>query len=265
MIEMLQPTAPKAPTPFNPLSLEGRRILVTGATSGIGRATAVYVSRLGAQVIATGRNAGRLQETLDSLEGDGHLGTCFDMSDIAAITPWLKELCGALGSLNGIAHCAGIQATKPIRLADAEFIHDALMTNLASALMLAQAFRLKACHGSPASLVFVSSSAALKTAPGNTVYAASKGGIVSATKGLGVELVRDGVRVNCVAPAMVDTPMSDQFRRVLSDENFQRVVDLHPLGLGQPDDVAAAIAFLLADTARWITGSVMTVDGGFLA
>jgi NAD(P)-dependent dehydrogenase (short-subunit alcohol dehydrogenase family) len=264
-MEMLRPTGHKPLQPFNPLSLAGRRILVTGATSGIGRATALYLARLGAAVVATGRDAGRLQDLLDVIEGEGHVGTCFDMADTAGITPWLKALCGEHGPLNGIAHCAGIQATKPIRLADAAFIQDALMTNLASALMLAQAFRLKACHGDPASLVFVASSAALKTAPGNTVYAASKGGIVSATRGLGVELLRDGVRVNCVAPAMVDTPMSDQFRRVLSDENFQRVVDLHPLGLGRPDDVAGAIAFLMADTARWITGSTLTVDGGFLA
>jgi len=105
----------------------------------------------------------------------------------------------------------------------------------------------------------------LRTAPGNTVYAASKGGIVAATKGLGVELLRDGIRVNCVAPAMVETEMSARFRQALSEENYQRVVDMHPLGVGQPDDVAGAIAFLLADTGRWITGSTLCVDGGFLA
>lgn len=250
---------------FNPMNLEGRTILVTGATSGIGRATAVYLSRLGARVIASGRNQERLDAVLAELEGNGHLGRIFDLADLDAIAPWLKALCAEVGPLNGIAHCAGVQATRPIQAVKPDFVMDVLTQNLGAALMLAQGFRLKACHGDPASLVYVSSSAALKTAPGNVVYAASKGGIVSAVRGLGVELVRDGVRVNAVAPAMVDTPMSDQFRAILSEENFQRVVDMHPLGLGRPDDVAAAIAFLLADTSRWITGSILTVDGGFLA
>jgi NAD(P)-dependent dehydrogenase (short-subunit alcohol dehydrogenase family) len=131
--------------------------------------------------------------------------------------------------------------------------------------MLAKALRIKSCHAPSSSLVLVASSAALRNAPGNTVYAASKGGVIAATKSLGVELIRDGLRVNAVAPAMVDTPMSDKFREILSEDNFQRVIKMHPLGIGRPDDVAAAICFLLADTSRWMTGSVMHVDGGFLA
>jgi NAD(P)-dependent dehydrogenase (short-subunit alcohol dehydrogenase family) len=250
---------------FNPMDLSGRTILVTGATSGIGRATAVYLSKLGARVIASGRNQDRLDAVLTEMEGDNHLGRLFDLADLDAIVPWLKTLCAEVGPLNGIAHCAGVQATRPIQAVKPDFVMEVLTQNLGAALMLAQGFRLKACHGNPASLVYVSSSAALKTAPGNVVYASSKGGIVSAVKGLGVELVRDGVRVNAVAPAMVDTPMSDQFRTLLSEENFQRIVAMHPLGLGRPDDVAAAIAFLLADTSRWITGSILNVDGGFLA
>jgi NAD(P)-dependent dehydrogenase (short-subunit alcohol dehydrogenase family) len=253
------------PQIFNPMSLEGRTILVTGATSGIGRATAVYVSKLGARVIASGRNEDRLNETLGMLEGEGHQGRLFDLAALDGIVPWLKTLCAEAGPLNGIAHCAAVQATRPIQAINPGFVQDVLLQNLGAALMLAQGFRLKACHGSPASLVYVSSSAALKTAPGNVVYASSKGGIVSAVKGLGVELVRDGVRVNAVAPAMIDTPMTGQFRAILSEENFKRVIDMHPLGLGEPDDVAAAIAFLLADTAKWITGSILCVDGGFLA
>ncbi len=258
------------PPTFNPMSLEGRTILVTGATSGIGRATAIYVSKLGARVVATGRNEERLNETLAMLDGmkvedGGHVGRLFDLAALDGIVPWLKALCAEVGPLNGIAHCAAVQATRPIQAINPAFVSDVLLQNLGAALMLAQGFRLKACHASPASLVYVSSSAALKTAPGNVVYAASKGGIISAVKGLGVELVRDGVRVNAVAPAMIDTPMTDQFRTILSEENFKRVIDMHPLGLGQPDDVAAAIAFLLADTAKWITGSILCVDGGFLA
>lgn len=264
-MDLLTPRRAVPATPYNPLDLSGRTVLVTGASSGIGRATALYLSRLGAKVIATGRDRDRVQETVDALTGDGHLGTCCDLGEVAAIPGWLKSLCAEVGGLHGIAHCAGIQATKPIRLADAAFIEQALMTNLGSALMLAQAFRQKGCHAPAASLVLVSSSAALRTAPGNTVYAASKGGIVAATKGLGVELLRDGIRVNCVAPAMVETEMSARFRQALSEENYQRVVDMHPLGVGQPDDVAGAIAFLLADTGRWITGSTLCVDGGFLA
>jgi NAD(P)-dependent dehydrogenase (short-subunit alcohol dehydrogenase family) len=250
---------------FNPMSLEGRTILVTGATSGIGRATAIYLSRLGARVVASGRSEDRLAEVMGQLEGKGHLGRLFDLAQLDAIVPWLKALCAEVGPLNGIAHCAAVQATRPIQAINAEFVQDALTQNLGASLMLAQAYRLKACRGTPASLVYCSSSAALRAAPGNVDYAATKGGLVSAVKGLSHELVRDGIRVNAVAPAMVDTPMADNFRNIVSPEKFEHVISLQPLGLGRPDDVAAAIAYLLADTGRWVTGTVLNVDGGFLA
>ena len=250
---------------FNPMSLVGRTIMVTGASSGIGRATAIYASRLGARLVICGRNSVRLSAVLSELDGIDHVMKIFDFAQLEQILPWLKSVCTEVGPLSGLAHCAAIQATRPIRAIDPDFVSETLLQNLGSALLLAQAFRLKACHTQKASLVFVASSAALRTAPGNVVYAASKGGIVSAVKGLGVELVRDGIRVNAVAPAMVDTPMSTQFREILSEENFQKVIDMHPLGFGKPEDVAASISFLLADTSRWITGSVLCVDGGFLA
>jgi NAD(P)-dependent dehydrogenase (short-subunit alcohol dehydrogenase family) len=250
---------------FNPMSMVGRTIMVTGASSGIGRATAIYASRLGARLVICGRNSDRLLAVLDELHGSNHVAKIFDFAQVDQIVAWLKSVCSEVGPLNGLAHCAAVQATRPIQAIDTKFVTDVLTQNLGAALILAQAFRLKACHAPQASLVYVSSSAALRTAPGNVVYAASKGGIVSAVKGLGVELVRDGVRVNAVAPAMVDTPMSAQFREVLSEENFQKVIAMHPLGFGRPEDVAASINFLLADTSRWITGSVLCVDGGFLA
>jgi NAD(P)-dependent dehydrogenase (short-subunit alcohol dehydrogenase family) len=250
---------------FNPMSLVGRTIMVTGASSGIGRATAIYASRLGARLVICGRDSVRLSNVLAELHGDGHVAKDFDFAQLDQIISWLKSVCAEVGPLNGLAHCAGVQATRPIKSIDPEFVADILSQNLGSALLLAQAFRLNACHSQNASLVYVSSTAALRSLPGNVVYAASKGGLISAVKGLGVELIRYGIRVNAVVPAMVETPMSDQFRDMVSHESFQKVIDLHPLGLGRPDDVAASIIFLLADTARWITGSTLCVDGGFLA
>ncbi|HZH27278.1 MAG TPA: SDR family NAD(P)-dependent oxidoreductase [Azospirillaceae bacterium] len=250
---------------YNPMDLTGRRVLVTGASSGIGRATAVLLARLGARVVAAGRDEARLAAVLGQLEGDGHEAAAFDLADLDGIPGWVAGLCRTGGPLNGLVHCAGIQITRPVRMMKAEFLDEVLRANLSTAFMLAAAYRQKGCVGTPASLVFMSSTSALKNAPGNTAYAASKGGIISATRGLAVELLREGIRVNCVVAALVETEMADRFRRTVSEESFQRIVDMHPLGLGKAEDVANAIAFLVADTARWITGSALTVDGGLLA
>lgn len=260
----LSPAAYRPRGPFNPLTLEGRTILVTGASSGIGRASAVYLSRLGARIIASGRDAERLTETLDQLEGEGHVGRTCDLSQLDGIVPWMKALCADHGPLDGLAHCAGIQSMRPLQAVNLGYVHDVINANLNAALVLAQAFRLKACHSAGASLVFVASTAGIKAAPGNTVYSASKGGLIAATKSLGLELLRDGIRVNAVAPALVDTPIAQNYRAITED-GYQKLVDLQPLGIGHPDDVAAAIAFLMADTSRWITGTILNVDGGFLA
>lgn len=257
--------AEKSPDYYNPLDMSGRTILVTGASSGIGRALAILLSQVGAQVIVTGRDRDRLHDTLEQMCGSGHLGSVFDIAKTDGITDWLQAICAQVGALDGVAHCAGMIGAKPLKIIDVEFINKIININLTSAMMIAQALRLKSCHKPSATLVFVSSSAALKSAPGNSVYAATKGGIIALTKSLGIELLRDGIRVNCVAPGMVDTPMSAHFKKSVTDDNFQKIVDMHPLGLGQPEDIAKAILYLLADTSKWITGSTLRIDGGFLS
>lgn len=254
----------------NPMDLTGRRVLVTGATGGIGWATAELCAKLGACLIVSGRDVDRLADARSRLpvftkDTEPHISAPYDLSDVDGLPAWLKDLSKSYGPIDGIAHVGGVQATRPIRMTDHAFMDEVMAVNLFAALALAKGFRQKGVHSDQASLVFVSSSAALRTAPGNVVYAASKGGVVSATKGLGVELLRDGVRVNCVAPAMIETDMAERFRNSISDEAYQRVIDMHPLGIGQPEDVANAIAFLLSDASKWMTGSVMCVDGGFLA
>lgn len=247
------------------VDLSGRHILVTGASAGIGRATAVLAARLGARVTANGRDPARLAETLALLAGEGHRAAAFDLSDTDAIPAWMKGQAGAGGPFDGLAHCAGVQVGKPVRAVDRGFFDQILHTNLLSALALARGFRQKGCHPGQGAMVLVSSVAAEIGQPGNVVYSAAKGGLVSATRGLAMEFLRDGIRVNCVAPAMVETEMMERFRQTTTADQFDAIRAAHPMGFGKPDDVAAGIAFLLSDASRWINGVMLPVDGGYLA
>ncbi len=247
---------------YNPMDLSGRLMLVTGASAGIGRATAVMLSRLGARVILNGRDAVRLDETATRLVGDGHATAAFDLSDLEAVPGWVKALATTHGPLHGIAHCAGIQTLRPIRIFSAEFFDAVMRANLGSALALARGLRQKGCHAERAAMALISSTAATAASPGNVVYAASKGGIIAATKGLAVELLSDGIRVNCVVPSIVETELIERGKQKLTAEQYEHLRTLQPLGFGHPDDIAHMLAYLLADTSRWMTGSVVTVDGG---
>lgn len=247
------------------VDLTGRHVLVTGASAGIGRATALLAARLGARVTLNGRDAGRLAKTLALLPGEGHRTADFDLSDSDAIPGWVKAQAEAGGPIAGLAHCAGVQVGKPVRGVDRAFFDSILHANLLSALALARGLRQKGCHAEPAALVLVSSVAAEIGQPGNVVYSAAKGGLVSATRGLAMEFLRDGIRVNCVAPAMVETEMMERFRRTTTAEQFEAIRAAHPMGFGKPEDVASAIAFLLSEASGWINGVMLPVDGGYLA
>ncbi|CAO3439715.1 SDR family NAD(P)-dependent oxidoreductase [Azospirillum doebereinerae] len=247
---------------YNPMDLSDRLMLVTGASAGIGRATAVMLSRLGARVLLNGRDAGRLEETAGLLAGDGHSTVPFDLSDLDAVPGWVKAQAAAHGPLHGIAHCAGIQTLRPIRIFSAAVFDEVMRANLGSALALARGLRQKGCHAERAAMALISSTAATAASPGNVVYAASKGGIIAATKGLAVELLGDGIRVNCVVPSIVETELIERGKQKLTAEQYEHLRTLQPLGFGHPDDIAHMLAYLLADTSRWMTGSIVTVDGG---
>lgn len=247
-------------------AFNGRRILVTGASAGIGRACAIALAGLGARVIVNGRNEGRLAETLAALPDQGHAAAPFDLTDSDQIPVWIKRLATDGGPLAGVAHCAGTQSSKPVRSVDAAYFDQVMRANLLSALALARGLRQKGCcDAGGGAMVLVASVAAFIGQPGNVVYSASKGALVSAARGLAMELLRDNIRVNCVAPAMVETEMMERFRQTTTAEQFERIREAHPMGFGKPEDVAAAVAFLLSDAARWINGVCLPVDGGYLA
>jgi NAD(P)-dependent dehydrogenase (short-subunit alcohol dehydrogenase family) len=186
----------------NPMDLEGRTILVTGASSGIGRETAILLSRLRARVVLAGRNRERLDETAARLEGDGHDVQPFDLGAVAEIPGWVRQIVAKSGPLAGAVHCAGIHNAHPLRVLTAEKLEEVLRINVTSAAMLAKGFRQKGCYAPGASMVFLSSAAGLVGESGVGAYSASKAALVGLTRSLAMELAGQQIRVNCIAPGI---------------------------------------------------------------
>jgi NAD(P)-dependent dehydrogenase (short-subunit alcohol dehydrogenase family) len=249
----------------NPLDFSNKRVLITGASTGIGRACALLLSQLGAKLVLNGRNETALQETLSLLSGSGHITAPFDMFNTDELCDWVKSLTKNHGYLDCFVHCAGVQITKPIRLFNQAFFDETMHVNLASAMAIAQGFRMKRNRSKQGSIVFVSSIAGLIGQTGNTVYGASKAGLMSLTRGLAMEFLRDNIRVNCVAPALVATDMATRTQQSMTDAQYQHMLNQHPMGVGEPSDVANAVAFLLSDAAKWINSVTLPVEGGYLA
>jgi NAD(P)-dependent dehydrogenase (short-subunit alcohol dehydrogenase family) len=250
----------------NPLDLSGKTILVTGASGGIGRSTALLLSKLGGRLIVSGRNRDVLEETAAQLSGSSHRVAVFDLTKLDAIPEWLSGLTEQVGPLDALAYCAGMGALLPLRLLRTEHLEEVMRVNFYAAAVLAREFTRKRAHRDPASLVFVASTAGMLGTPARTAYSASKGALIAFAKSAAMELAKSGIRVNCVAPSYVETDMYERAMASLTEDQLKASMEsTQPLGLGAPGDVAGAIAFLVADTGRWITGSVLAVDGGYSA
>lgn len=247
------------------LSFAGRTALITGAGSGIGAAVARRLALSGAAVYLTGRTAAKLEETAQAIRADAaagavHTGAC-DVTDAASVVAMVEDARCKLGRINILVHCAGGSGMAPVLEMPAESWRQAVDTNLTGAHLVGQhTARVMAQHGG-GRIVFVASIAAVKPAPRLAHYAAAKAGVVALAETMALELAAQGVRVNAVSPGVIDTPMTAG--ALQNPEVAQRLAARIPLGrVGEPDDVANVIAFLVSDASAYVTGAHWIVDGG---
>jgi len=243
------------------LRFEGKSVLVTGASSGIGLAAAHRFAQEGAAVICIARSKERLEQAVRTLPGTGHLALPMDASREDDVEGASSRLKAGNWIIHAAALCAGQHSLRPLQLLKAAHIDESLAANLRSALLCTKlAAKLAPREG--AAIVWVSSAAALVGSAGEAAYAASKGALLSACRSLAAELASRRIRINVVAPGLVETPMSERWLGQMAPEQKQAILSRHLLGFGQPEDVAAGIAFLASEEARWITGVCLTIDGG---
>ncbi len=242
----------------NPFSLTGKKILVTGASSGIGKATAIECSKIGASVIITGRDENRLIETFSQLENNNHEYLVANLVDENAILDLADKI---LDKVDGVVLCAGVNDKSLIKNINRKKYDDIMNINLYSPIQLIQTLLKQKKINKHASIVIMSSVSAYYPAVSNALYAASKGGINAFSKVLALELLPLKGRVNCIQPAFVET---DMYKNYALQEEIQKLKENYPLGrFARPEEVAYAVIYFLSDASQWITGNFFIMDGGF--
>lgn len=242
---------------FNPFSLKGKTILVTGASSGIGKAIAITCSKMGADVLVSARNTERLDATLSEMKGGGNQKIVADLTNLDDV----QHLVSQLKRVDGVVHCAGIGHRKPAKLLSNSEVEMVMRTNYFAAVSLQTELLKSKKINNSGSVVFVASVAPSMPAYGNAAYSASKAAIIGYARCLSLELAPRGVRVNCICPAMVWTDLIMQ--EGVGKEELEQAQQKYPLKrYGQPEDVANLAVYLLSDASKWMTNSIIDITGG---
>jgi NAD(P)-dependent dehydrogenase (short-subunit alcohol dehydrogenase family) len=250
---------------YNPYSLDGHSYLVTGAASGIGKTTSIVLSKLGAKLILCDIDEIGLENTKREC-GNGHIILPIDLADSASIKPKVIDVIPEFGKLNGFVHLAGRPYIAPLKSVSEAKCKEIFAINTYAALELAKVFTNRNVYiGAKGSIVLVSSVYGHVGSAANVAYAMSKSAIHGITKSLSIELAEKEIRVNCVAPGFVKTNMLNKASNMFDAKYAETLNRLHPLGMGDPEDVAFSIAYLLSDAAKWVSGTILNIDGGFTA
>lgn len=247
---------------FNPFTLEGKTILVTGASSGIGRQCAIDCSKMGAKVVVVGRNQERLNSVISEIEGQG-MSYSFDLDQIDGISELISDIVDKYGKFDGFIHAAGIEVTNPVKLSKTTDYESLFRVNSLSAFEIVKNLCGIKTFNKGGSIVLISSISGVIARKGLCAYAASKGALMSAARVMALEMASREVRVNTLSPGTILTPMMQKALDAMSDEDKKKRIAGFPLGLGETTDVSNACIFLLSDASRWITGQNIVVDGGY--
>lgn len=252
---------------YNPFSLENKVIIVTGASSGIGAQCAIDCSNMGAKVILVARNVERLRQTMNQMEGEGHLLLPFDLSSSEGLKETISEVVGKVGKINGVVNCAGMSSVTPLKFVNDEMLDQFFRTNVYSALNLSKEVsrvgnydKEKGC-----SIILFSSIMGLVGDKCKTVYSATKGALIAAARSMACELAKKRIRVNVVSPGAIETPINAKLTHMTDPVLRKELEDKHLLGLGDCSDISNACIYLLSEASKWVTGQNLVVDGGYTA
>lgn len=249
---------------YNLIDLTDKKIIVAGASSGIGEQTAITLSRLGAQMILIARREERLKAVIESLSGEGHAYYVADLSVVSAIADLVKKIVAEQGAIDGMVYAAGISANRPLAQHSPEKVQRMFNINCFGFLEMVRQISRKGRYNPGMRIVGISSTASLIGSKAQLAYCASKAGMDGAVRVMARELADKSICINTVAPAMIRTYMYDTYLEKFGDDSKSKenLLRRQYLGLGEPVDVANAIAFLISPAARFITGIMLPVDGG---
>lgn len=249
---------------YNPFSLEGKTIIVTGASSGIGQQVAISCSHMGAKVALIGRNAERLEETKSQLVGTGHLVISHDLTDLEHHKKVVADIVAKMGVIDGLVNCAGISTTLPFKLMTPEKLEEFFKTNVYTTIELTrQVLNIKNVNKQSASVIFIASVMGCVGENAKSLYSLTKGALISGCRSLAVEYAPKKIRINVISPGVVETAINRNQPYLSDPERRKHTESLHPLGIGTTEDIANACVYLLSDASRWVTGQNLVVDGGY--